>query len=305
MLINGKIVSINRGTYNYLVNNYGNEARKWLDNINDVTFKLCRKWNVVITGYEEYSRFGCILYGTDAENEVVLKLVPPCCHRLRDEINCYFELPYSSMVKMYAYDLELGGFLLKRIRNKPIKELNRIADLFHVMYMERQLAKSTGIISYSIPFQESLKNAWDTIYDSSNELLTGFLPYILRAQEAYSVMRKNSCYLLHGDAHIHNILNDGKKIFLIDPIGYCGPFEIEYARFLGTYIRENDLYHVSLKNLVLLVCGDYCPVENIYLALGFDVTMRACNTFIEGDSEPQIMDAILWAKKIWIMIDQV
>lgn len=305
MLINGKIVPINKETYNYLISNYGDEARKWLDKINDVTSKLCRKWNVVITDYEEHSRFGCILYGTDEENEVVLKLVPPCCSRLRDEINCYFELPYSSMVKMYAYDLELGGFLLKRIRHKPIKELNRIAELFRVMYMERKPAKSTGIISYSIPFQESLKKAWDTIYDSSNELLKGFLPYISRAREAYSMVKENSCYLLHGDAHIHNILNNGREIFLIDPIGYAGPFEIEYARFLGTYIRENDLYHVSLKNLVLLVCGDCCPVENIYLALGYDVTMRACNTFIEGDSESQIMDAILWAKKIWIMIDQV
>lgn len=304
MLINGKIISINSGTYNYLISNYGEEAREWLDNINDVVSKLCQKWNVVITEYEEYSRFGCILYGTDEKNEVVLKLIPPCCHRLRDEINCYFELPYRNMVKMYAYDIEHGGFLLRRIRNKPIKELNRIAKLFYTMYMERQLANSTGMISYSIPFQESLKNAWETICDSPNDILRGFLPYISRAREAYSMMRENPCYLLHGDAHIHNILDDGQNIFLIDPIGYVGPFEIEYARFLGTYIRENNLYHTSLKNLVLLVCGDYCPLENIYIALGYDVTMRACNTFIEGDSEMQIVDAILWAKRIWTLIDQ-
>lgn len=304
MLIHGENTPINKETYSFLIHNYGDQARVWLDSINDVISKLCQKWNIVITDYEEHSRFGCILYGVGNDTEVVLKLVPPCCHRLQDEINCYFELPYSSMVKLYAYDLELGGFLLKRIRDIPILKLDGIAKLFHTMYGERQLIKSTEITPYKVPFYESLKNAWDTICNRSDAVLKDFLPYIARAKKAFSMVENNPCYLLHGDAHIHNILDDGQNIFLIDPIGYAGPFEIEYARFIGTYIRENDLYHASLKDLVSLVCGDYSPIEDIYLALGYDVTMRACNAFIEGDTESQILDAILWAEKIWKLIDQ-
>lgn len=304
MLIAGTPTPISRRTYRFLIRNYKEEAEIWMDHINDIILELCEKWNMTITGQEEQSQFGCILYGKSNGTDVVLKLIPPCCSRLRDEISCYFYLPYSSMVELYAYDLKLGGFLLKRIRNYPIKDLGKIASIFHTMYSERRVAKEAGSNSYGMRFRESLRTAEDAISGCSDEKIRGFLQYIARAENAYSTMEGNPAYLLHGDAHIHNILDDGQNLFLIDPIGYVGPFEIEYARFLGTYIRENNLYHTSLKDLIRLVCGDDCPIENISCALGYDVTMRACNTFMEGNTDLEILDAILWSEKIWKMIDQ-
>ena len=132
-------VSIEENTISYLISNYGQEAQKWISNIENIVELLSNKWHLSIIGSEPSARFGCILYGkSEIYGDIVLKLVPPCCSRLEQEILCYEKLSYSNMVTLYDYDLDLGGFLLRRIFNRPIESLEPISVLFNTMYFQRR-----------------------------------------------------------------------------------------------------------------------------------------------------------------------
>lgn len=299
-------IEIDKRTQEYLSLNYGEEVKYWIDNIDEIVDSFIKKWNLTYVGQEPKSRFGCILYVEYNNDEYVLKLIPPCCERLYSEVKCYHELPYSNMLELVDSDIELGGFLIKRISNKKLDKLEYIQTLFRTMYMQRKKVNDSinGFFVYADSFMESLARARKIIENSSDKEYKSLLVYIERAKECFSVnLEKKDCYLLHGDAHIHNILFDGETISLIDPIGYIGPFEIEYARFWGTYIRENDVTQDNIDSIIkyMEVNGNLSP--SVIYALGVDVTMRTCNTFFEGDSYEEIKDAIMWCKRVWDLVD--
>lgn len=296
---------IKGATYDFLISNYGNRAKYWIDNINDTIKYLSVFWNINITDGSNFkSRFGCLLLGTVQGIEVVLKLIPPCCPRLEQEIKCYSILPYHNMAELIASDLEKGALLLKRIYCKPIDSIDMIADLFEAMYKERTVATNEQLTLYQNAFFESLGNAFLQVIQSNDKHLARFLTIISHAKTYYNNQKETTCYLLHGDVHINNILFDGEQMVLIDPIGYIGPFEIEYARFIGTFIRENDLNGISLETIIEKISRQKCSTEKIAIAVGYDVTMRACNTFIEGNTYDEILAALEWAEKTWGLVEQ-
>lgn len=290
----------------FLIGNYGNSAQQWIDNIDGTVQYLSKKWKINIRkNCDLKSKFGFLMLGTTQGIEVVLKLIPPCCPRLEQEINCYSILPYHNMAELLRYDMEKGAFLLKKICCKPIENITMIADLFESMYKERVVATTEQLTIYKKAFCDSLSNAYCKIIESNDKQLMHYLPLIQKAKDVYSKQQNEVSYLLHGDAHINNILYDGEELILIDPIGYIGPFEIEYARFIGTFIRENDLYDMPLKNVIEKISRNNCSIDNIAAAIGYDVTMRACNTFCEGNTYEEIIDALKWAEKIWNLVDQI
>lgn len=290
-------------TRDFLLKNYHTEVQPWIENFNEIIAQLSAKWEMTITDYEVQSRFGCILYGFSKNTSTAMKLVPPCCPRLEQEVLCYRMLPYHNMVELYDYDFDLGGILLHRVNSFPIPNMNVIANLFQAMFEERASASHPEITDYSEAFHESLNRAYTSISRSQDPRQQSFLAVIEKARSYYKKIERNGTFFLHGDAHIHNILYDGSDVFLIDPIGYNGPFEIEYARFIGTFVRENHLYDIPLRDLVEKVSRGNCPVQEIMIAIGCDVTMRACNTFFEGNTDEEIIDALCWSKRIWKMVD--
>lgn len=303
MLKNQYSVHLESATSNFLLRNYGDSALAWINSLDDIVKELSCQWNIQIVGQEPNSRFGCILYAKGIEGDVVLKLVPPCCSRFQQEILCYQVLPYHNMVHLYSYDMIMGGFMMEKIENYPIQNLGVIAGLFHTMFEERTIARHENLQKYTDAFLFSINYAESIIKDKNNICYNRLLPLINRAKLLYSVFSKNQEYVIHGDTHIHNILFNESDIYLIDPIGYIGPFEIEYARFIGTYIRENGILSSELLPLVEQISNNDWPIINILFALEFDVTMRTCNTFFEGNIDEEIVDAINWCENIWQLVD--
>lgn len=306
-MLNGKRpIPIEESTISFLVSNYGLDAQEWIDNIDSIVEELSYKWNLTIIGSEPNARFGCILYGkSKIYGEIVLKLVPPCCKRLEQEILCYKELTYSKMATLFEYDLNLGGFLLQRIHYQPVTDLQPIARLFDTMFSQRkEVLRDSAQYSYEKAFFSSLNFAREEVLRRSDDMLKEFLSLIDKAIYYYDNLNKKNLYFIHGDAHIHNILYDLKDTYLIDPIGYTAPFEIEYARFVGTFIRENKAYD-RLQDILYKVTSDNCTFQDVLSCVGFDVTMRACNTFSEGNTYEEILDALEWSKHTWEAIESI
>lgn len=299
-------IIINDDVVKYYVSNYGTAAIMWLNNIDTIIDIFEKKWHISIVDSESNVNFTVLLYGKSyIYGDIVLKMIPPFCPRLQREVYFYNELPYSNMAKIVEYDLKLGGFLMQRIHHceNSIK-LETVSGLFKKMYEERKRTKGLNQnYSYEFDFFKSINFAKSQIVESKDDKLLKYLPIIEKSIHYYKDSKRGtSLFLIHGDAHSHNILCDNESIYLIDPIGYAGPFEVEYARFIGTYIRENENY-IHLSDIIEFFVDKGLLSNNVALAVGYDVTMRACNTFREKNTLKEIVDSFEWARKTCSSVD--
>ena len=111
--------------------------------------------------------------------------------------------------------------------------------------------------------------------------------------------------LIHGDAHAFNLLAEGDSCLMIDPLGYVAPFAFEWARYLGTAMKEKDIPQDDFRAMALRLSGGNAPLETVTRAFAIDTTLRACNTFIEGNTYEEICFAADWAKRAWDVCDAI
>lgn len=297
---------ISERTCEYLWQSKGKKAGQWLENYDRYIEYLTKKWKIKIYDYEERSRFGAIYYcSSEKFGKVVLKIIPNFSERLYHEIICYNYLPYSAMCKMLDYDYSIGAILLKYIYGRSKNSLDFYKSLFDRMNFEKKLLKNDCLFGQnyweiwlkSIEFAKTCMNKIDYLYREklSNSITLSY--------QKIDDLKSGALYYIHGDAHWHNIVGNTAPV-LIDPIGYQAPFEIEYARFIGTYVREKHLNTNELVNTIHYFVEN-TDFQNMCYYLGIDVTLRACNTFLEGNSVAEILDAIDWADNIWTSITDV
>lgn len=118
---------------------------------------------------------------------------------------------------------------------------------------------------------------------------TGICIYVKKAIELYKKNFSNSTkYIIHGDMHRHNLLVLKNTIKAIDPIGYIAPYEIEYARYIGTELELlvdsccEEYVHSKWQDM-LSFFGKLSPL--IYDALFIDVVFRMHNATFECDDD--------------------
>lgn len=289
---------LSQKTINYMNKEYGDLFATWFSSIQPYLDELFLKWNVTPCAIECNSKFGSIIYAMQYEKKVVIKIIPHFVERLYTEIKCYQILKYSHMCKLIDYDLEVGALLLEYHEPTNVKnELSIIRMLFEKIKLEKT------------PETNMFPNYFDVFINLTTDLLKrndiierhDFLQLkksIDEAKLAINSLLDDKKYLLHGDLHIHNIILSSEPV-MIDPIGYCAPFCFEYSRFIGTYFKNcNFDCKKTMECISEIVPTSEC-IDRIILATCIDVTLRACNTFVEGNTEEEITEAIVWAEKMW------
>ena len=126
---------------------------------------------------------------------------------------------------------------------------------------------------------------------------------IERAEKAMAQFAASERCLIHGDAHAFNLLEEGDTCLMIDPLGYVAPYAFEWARYLGTAMKEKNLPADYFRGIVQRLSGGNAPVEEVLRAFAIDTTLRACNTFIEGNTYQEICFAADWARRAWDYYD--
>lgn len=299
---------ISDGTISYLKQQFPAYADAWLNEL-DVSLKhLMDKWQLTFTGHERNSRFGTILYaGSKLYGDVAVKIVPWFCPRLKSEIECYRALPYKEMCRLYDVDEELGAMLLKYVEETDRENCDK-ALVFDSLYRQRKPAVQEDyplLYPYSEVLEDVLANAKKVIKASGDEKLFAFLPSIEKAQNAISLFENDEKYIIHGDAHEYNMLGSKDGCVLIDPLGYIAPFAFEYARYLGTAMKENEMQNDDFFRLSEKVFSGKGDFRKNLTAFSIDVTLRACNTFIEGNTYEEILFAGSWAKRAWAYLENM
>ena len=68
-------------------------------------------------------------------------------------------------------------------------------------------------------------------------------------------------------------------------------------------MKEQDIPAEEFRALALRLSGGNAPLETVLRAFAIDTTLRACNTFIEGNTHQEICAAADWAGRAWAYCD--
>lgn len=297
---------ISEGTVSYLTQQFPTEAPAWLEAFPGELQRICEKWAFTPEGHEPCSRFGAILYGTSARyGRVAVKVVPWFSPRLKSEIFCYRQLPYREMCPLYDVDEHLGAMLLRYVPAADRADRASRERVFRSLYEQRRPAApdEDALPRYEDVLDGVLSHARAVVTEAGDAQLLPFLPSIERALAAMETFRTSERYLIHGDAHEYNMLVEDGGCVLIDPLGYVAPIEFEFARYLGTAMKEHPLTNAEMDALVTRILPEDVDRARAMTAFAIDTTLRGCNTFIEGNTPAEIVFGGGWAARAWQYAD--
>ena len=298
---------ISDATLQYLMQQYPEHTPGWLAGFEQEVHRLEQLWQLTIDGHERDSRFGTILYGrSETYGPVALKVVPWFSPRLQGEVYCYQHLPYRQMCPLYAVDKQLGAMLLKFVPPQHGAAPEAKEQTLAALWAQRRPATAEDeqrVPRYEDVLAEVSANALQEIARTADPGYAHLALSIDRAEKAMAAFSGSERYLIHGDAHAYNILAEGDACLMIDPLGYVAPFAFEWARYLGTAIKENDMSPEAFRALTLRLTQQNLPLETALRAFAIDTTLRACNTFIEGNTHAEICLAADWARRAWNYCD--
>lgn len=267
---------------NEIIYNQRDGFFEWFNKVIEELPKLFRKWDLKNVAQLFDSSFGIIF---DVESvkygRCIVKLVPPQIHRYESEKNSYMSLSPEFMCKLFGFDDNLNLLILEN-SGSPITEDSVTNDELYVffdnVYKHRSFNKK----------QKCFCDYSSILHNKKFELIgveQAIIEHVLNAIKLYDDKFKNKpLYLVHGDLHRFNILKNSKRIVAIDPIGYLGPIEIEFVRFIGTELEQN-IYKKSKKDLESLLFfwlnffGRYS--SDLIYALYIDVVFRMHNATFE------------------------
>ncbi len=298
---------ISTATLQYLMQQYPEHTPGWLESFTDEVHRLEEMWGVTVEGYERDSRFGTILYGqSEKYGKVAVKIVPWFSPRLQGEVYCYQHLPYREMCPLYAVDEKLGAMLLKYVTIPEAADPEKKEAAIAALYAQRRIATQEDaqhVPHYEDVLHEVSANALSEIARTGDAGYAHLALSIERAQKAMAAFADSERCLIHGDAHAFNLLEEGDSCLMIDPLGYVAPFAFEWARYLGTAMKEKQLPAAYFRQIVLRLTQRNASLEEALRAFAIDTTLRACNTFIEGNTYQEICYSADWARRAWDYYD--
>lgn len=300
---------ISNATLHYLMQRYPAHTPGWLEAFGEEVCRLEKMWGVTVQGYERDSRFGAILYGSsNIYGDVAMKIVPWFSPRLKGEVYCYQHLPYREMCPLYAVDDQLGAMLLKYVPAAETEDPACKEATLAALYDQRSKATAedkTHVPRYEAVLADVADNAMAVIGETGDPGYAHLAESIARAREAMVRFDGEERCLIHGDAHAFNLLEAEASCLMIDPLGYVAPFAFEWARYLGTAIKAADVPVDEFCAMVQRLSQDRIPLEDVLAAFAIDTTLRACNTFIEGNTREEICLAADWAMRAWRYFDAI
>lgn len=293
---------ISRNTRDFLSQQYPDRTPEWINAFSGEVDRLSEKWGLSLSCHEKNSRFGAILYGeSKAYGDVAVKIVPWFCSRLETEVYCYRRLPYREMCPLYDVDMKMGALLLKFVPPSQDAGCASREAVFLSLYEQRLPydGEKSALPRYENVLSQVLSTAENAVKSENDPRLRPFLPSIRRAAETMQNFADAERYVIHGDAHEYNMLTDQCGCVLIDPLGYIAPFDFEYARYFGTAMKEACLSNDEMASLIRRVLPRNANTKSALDAFAVDVTLRACNTFIEGNTYEEICFGGDWARRAW------
>lgn len=290
-----KSILLTEGLKSFLLRTEREETLKWIDDIYLKLPKLLSRWSITSFQANQASRYGLVLIGKSADyGDIVIKLIPPFVDRFDRELEAMQYLPKSYMCKLYDWDRACGAMLLQRIqpsRYASFDENLKLTDFFKKAVF--------GAVKYTDQKLEYIGSYYEELLDKAAHIDT--VPFL--RDETNAVLQKAiglydtyfadaQPYILHGDLHELNVLDDGKEFWGIDPNGFIAPLELECVRFIRNDVRTHENFGLKERFSILVEnFSRFC--DRIALVRMFYIDMAFCtfnSTFENSEPDETLLD---------------
>ncbi|QTM98874.1 phosphotransferase [Sediminibacillus dalangtanensis] len=262
------------------------EGEAWLERLPEISHQCEQTWQVeMMKPYELSINYVAPAVGKDGRKLVVKLSVPG--EEFTCELEALRQLESPAMVRLIAFDENLGALLLERMEpggtlaevEEEDKACRIAADVFEQLTRE-PLGETT------LPTTEDRTASLAKIV---SYYPAGCGPIsrstLLEAQQTFNRLHRTrkKQWLLHGDFHHYNILQDGEEKWkAIDPKGLIGEREYDLIQFLLNKLPEED--PVSVIDKRIQIFSEFLKLDKQRFVLwGFCHSVLATCWTVEGN----------------------
>jgi streptomycin 6-kinase len=223
-----------------IINIYGKKGEEWLQDIPQILSQLTKLWNLSSISEVDNMTFNYIVKAMQHQDIPVIVKIGCDKQIIIDELKTLRHFNGHGSIQVIDYFPEHNALLLTQaipgISLKAYKE-SKIDIYIEVM---------NKLHSIEIPQEHGYKHIKDWLI--ALDQVSGIPEKLLKkAISLKNNLLNNSRaeYILHGDLHHDNIIQNGKDWLAIDPKGIIGEAEFEIAAFDSTDLEE--LYALAEK----------------------------------------------------------
>ena len=300
-----KSVLITEGLKSYLLRIDRERTLQWLDLVYSVMPSLISKWEITSFLPNQISRYGLVLQAKSRKHgNVIMKFIPEFVNRYERELEAMRILPTSYMCRLIDTEDSCNCMLLEKItpaRFGSFEENLKLTELYTHVIDDAVPYAAEQHLQY-IPFYfDELKDklAHSDTMPYCRELIEPELVYAVNLYEKTFANAK--LYIMHGDLHEQNILDNGKRFYGIDPNGMLGPIELECVRFIRNDVRNHPSFGFKSRFEILLFSFarfvDICRLVDIFI---IDMAFCTFNSVFENEDPEETyedLELIRIAKK--------
>ena len=270
------------------------KTMRWIDGIYAAMPELMARWKIISFLPNQVSRYGLVLQADSGKyGHVIMKFIPEFVNRFERELEAMRLLPSTYMCRLIDYDIDNRVMLLSEVRPAKYASFDenlKLTDMFRHVIKDAVKYDGTIELNYIPEYGDELKeklSAIDMVPYCKDEVEKE-LKYAISLYEAE--FSKSPRYILHGDLHELNILDDGKRFWGIDPSGMLAPLELECVRFIRNDVRNHPSFGYEAR-FELLIDSFSKFVDKRRLILMFIIDMAYCtyNSTFENEEQDETM----------------
>lgn len=229
----------------------------WLHNFHRLIEECEERWQLqILQPFDLSYNFVAPAIRID-DTELVVKIVIPG-KDFQAEVEALSLFAGRGMVKMLDVDLEKGILILERLY--PGNTLATLDNDVEKTYIAANIAKKLWTHVPKSAYIPKISEREEQFWNIYNKHSNGFGPFskedLYHAVNTFSLLnrKKEKMFLLHGDFHHYNILNDGNNSWTaIDPKGLIGEREYDIIQFLLNSLPDENVLEVIDKRINIFV----------------------------------------------------
>lgn len=289
-----KKVLITEGLKAFLLRNEPEKTMEWLDGVYASMPRLLSEWEITSFLPNQISRYGLVLKAKSSRyGNVIMKFIPGFVNRYERELEAMRILSGSFMCRLIDASEEDRCMLLEEIspaKYGRFEESEKLTEFFSHVIQEAVPYSEDYSLQYIPYYFDELKDKLshaDTM-PYCRELIE---PELAEAVQLFQqVFSDAKLYIVHGDLHEENILDDGKRFYGIDPNGMVSPIELECVRFVRNDVRNHA--DSGLEERFDLLLKSFARFVDIYRFVNmFIIDMAFCtfNSVFENETPQETL----------------
>lgn len=289
-----KSILITEGLKSYLLRLERDKTLRFIDDVYSMLPQLIARWEVTSFLPNQISRFGLVLQAKSRKfGGVVLKFIPDFVGRFERELEAMKLLPESYMCRLIDFEETCNCMLLEKIepaRFACFEENLKLTNFFRNV-ISQAVAYAGQELKFIPYYFEELKAKYDQI-DSCPYCRDQVKTELEYAIELYKRQFLDAeLYILHGDLHEQNILDNGNQFYGIDPNGMLAPLELECVRFIRNDVRKHSAFGFAERFKVLLYSfGRFVDINRLVSMFIIDMAFCTFNSTFENDDPKETYD---------------